>query len=252
MADLYPNPKKYDPGTVVYYIKKYGHSWSISFATVYDNYSDAVILKLYEFRDMRRIEGVPAKEFVTPTRWRKLPRGWNYNTELVDVSFDRDPAWETPFSIRKPETILHAIEIGALVWERENDHAQFRAEIDARRGWRIVRDYSARLGKSESGFTSIRFDQVYGSYDEAKAVVDAHEAELRRQASLTEAEWSIEQIDHELDRWAALYHIPDDTKNRYRDWILALKPIEDIEVRLCSGELQWKHWKHKNWKNIEL
>lgn len=252
MSDLPINPKKYETGTVVYYIKKYGHKWSVDFATVVEDYPSCIVLQRYETKDTRRICGVPVKEFVTPTRWMKLPKGWNYDSELVDVRFDLLPVLPNDLFFTDPQSLLTAIQAGFYVPVQDNDHAQFRAEIDAKKGWRIVRDYTDELCKHNFWITSVRYDEVYGCYDDALAAVDAHEKELRRQAALTEEEWSIEQIDHELDRWAALYGIPDDTKNQYRDWILGLEHIEDVEVRLLSGEIQWKYWKNKKWKNIEL
>lgn len=35
-------------------------------------------------------------------------------------------------------------------------------------------------------------------------------------------------------------------------WMLGMKNVEDIEIRIFGGSLQWKYWKNKKWNYIEL
>ena len=93
---------------------------------------------------------------------------------------------------------------------------------------------------------------MYVNYEDAKRVVDEHEAELKRQSELSDLEWSIEQIDKTLDLWTALYHVTDLEKQKTRDRIMSFHNLEDVEVRLRGGNIQWKYWKNCRWNNIEL
>ena len=69
---------------------------------------------------------------------------------------------------------------------------------------------------------------------------------------MTDEEWSKEQIQGVINRWAYLYDISDGEKKTYEDWIFGLDRIEDVEVRLSGGGLEWKYWKNKRWATIQL
>ena len=89
---------------------------------------------------------------------------------------------------------MKAIDDGLLVKVQENDNAVFEAEIDSHKGWRIVRDYTHVL-KHKQPYHTIRFPDVYGTYEEVKKVIDDRYAEWQRQSELSEHEWIVEQID---------------------------------------------------------
>lgn len=241
------NPKEYPIGAIVYYVKKNGHHWHVDFGTVIEHYANTICLQLYDFYDARLIEGIPVKDFVTPTRWLKLPKDWTYDTRLFKIGFD-ESKYDDILCAKKPSSIKKAIEGGLLVKVQDNDYAKFEAEIDSKKGWRIIRKYDEK----HPTCTSIRFDQVYSSWEAAYAVCEAHIAELERQKNMTDEEWSIEQIDKVLDHWAYTCVLPDDTVEKYRDWIMKLEHLEDVEVRQLGNLIQWKYWKNKRWCNIEL
>ena len=48
------------------------------------------------------------------------------------------------------------------------------------------------------------------------------------------------------------YRVSDEQKQKCRDWIMELKDIEDVEIRLSQGYIQWKYLKNKKWSTIEL
>lgn len=70
---------------------------------------------------------------------------------------------------------------------------------------------------------------------------DAYYAELERQSALSDLEWSIEQIDKTLDRWKGLSGATDKEVQNYREWLLGMKRVEDLETRISGGCLQWKY-----------
>ena len=70
-----------------------------------------------------------------------------------------------------------------------------------------------------------------------KKEADANNAEIIRIANLSDYDWSIEQIDNTLNMWQKICGATDEEKQKYRDWILKLKNIENVEVRDSCGIL---------------
>ena len=93
---------------------------------------------------------------------------------------------------------------------------------------------------------------MYFTYEEAKKEVEDNIAEFHRQANLSDYDWSVEQIDKTLNLWKRLSDSSENEVKQYRDWLLGMSNVEDIEVRLFGGNIQWKYWKNKRWMNIEL
>lgn len=247
--DVGINPKEFQIGQIVYYVNKYHVPWLVNFGTVIEHYTDCICLQLYDTCDRRIINGIPTKEFGTPTPWKKLPKGWTYNTELFKFDWNHqfdDMVRET--RIDDPTSIRNAINCGFLVKVQDRDYAHFETEIDSNKGWRIIRKYR----DYHPYYTSIRYNQVYATWQEANDIVEAHRKELERQAALTDEEWSLEHIDNTLGMWAKACSITEETVQKYRDWLLGLKNIEDVETRIYGERIQWKYWQNKRWQDIEL
>lgn len=258
-------------GSIVYYVK---HSTSVSnmyfvhWGVVIEHYSGQISLQLYDWDDTRTINGVPIKEFDTPTKWEKLPKGWTYNTKMFELSqsqkyFDQiQPLLECidldnysdlsiNLSRHPPEYLFDLIEKGLLVKMQHNDYAQIETEISKEHGWRIIRKYNS--SEHHSPYITLNIAEVYATFEEAKAVIDDMKAEWERQANLSDYEWSVEQIDKNLDMWCNWHHVDDETKLRYRRWILNLDNIEEVEIRITSfGCIEWRYAGNKRWKKIEL
>lgn len=248
-------------GNFVFWLSNYSPSGSsiylggryyLCFGEVIAHYSGQTTVQLYDYKERRIIEGVPANEFETPTRWQKLPKGWTYNTKLMHVTyepFDENKKVSLVNGTLTEEVIRKAIENGILVKVQENDYSKFGTEIDKHKGWRIIRNYD---GKYHPTYLTVQFRDLCKTAEEVKAKYDEIEKEFERQVALSDVEWSIEQIDHTLDRWAGIYNIPNDTKQIYRDYILQFDKIEDVEVRIMSGHIEWKYWDKKRWSTINL
>ena len=82
--------------------------------------------------------------------------------------------------------------------------------------------------------------------------VDENINEFHRQAALSDYDWSVEQIDKTLDMWKAFNDASDKDVKAYRDWLLGMKDVENIETRLWGKQIQWKYWKNTRWNCIEL
>lgn len=239
--------KRFNKGDIVYWCHRRGHEFSVHWGMVYEQFSDAVCIDYLSPKERRLVNGIPIDEFESETRYKKLPKGWSYDTKLFEITYDDSENYS--IDITNPTSIKEAYQKGYLVEDYKIFHGVIEAEITDK-GYRIVKKYPSGLHHISS--VSIRPDRLYTTYEEAKKEVVANVAELIRQSNLTDEEWSIEQIDKTLNRWQRVYGATDELKNQYRDWLLAMGNVEDIETRLYDGNVQWKYWKNKRWNNIEL
>ena len=246
------NPKSFPIGSVVYFLrnKKHSSEKEIYYGTVIEHYASEIAIQLYEMIDVREIDGIPVNEFDTPTEWHKLPKGWTWDITLFEVEWKMTKFQRNyEMDLRKPDDILKAINDGILVKVSENDHAMFRSEVDSKLGWRIVREYSEDW---MTDYTCEPFYQCYATWEEAQAELDEILEENQRQASLTDYEWSVEQMDEKLNRWAYIYSIAPEAKKQVRDRLLALDNFEDVCLRISGGGLEWKYDRNKRWIRIEV
>jgi len=248
------NPRNYPIGSVVYFLETRDNKKYINYGIIEDHYPKTVCLQLIELIDVRTIDGIPYKDFVNnhiPSRWKKLPKGWSYDTVLWSIDEEsvkkgREILKSIPSNyIKTPDLILDLYKKGILVNVQDNCHITLDTEIDKKEGWRIV-DRFTDLGKPEH--TSLNYWDVYGTYEEAKAAVKEYEDELYRQSKLSDFDWSYEQILHTLSQLPCT----NELKQKYRNFLLAQGNIEEIETRISGGNLQWKYWKGKRWLNINL
>lgn len=251
------NTKEFPIGSVVYFVKidRQGNRL-VEWGIVEENFPGTICLELYTLNRMRKVNGVLEKDLVTPTKWQKLPKGWSYDTKLMEIEdaeiFSESEKEEIKqLKLDNPDDILKAIKKGWLVKHSDIDHSYFETEINSKQGWRIIRKYDEYYNWVYA-WSSIDWRKAHHTYAEAQKEIDDYYAELKRQSELTDLEWSIEQIDHALDHWESSYHIEGNLKQKYRDWIMQRDNLEDIEVRSYMGDIQWKYWKNKKWRNIEL
>ncbi len=247
MHELKINPKFYPQNSVVYWVESLKNGMKyVEFGTVIDHFPGVICIQLYTVNKKLMVNGVYTDEFVTPSRWQKLPKNWTYDTPLISIGYEYP--LEPMYDIKDPATIQSNIDSGVLIKNQDFDWAKFETKIDKDNGWRVVRKYPDHVPY----YTTIDFEKVYDNYQAAKDELDAYEQELHRQSELTDEEWSIEQIDKALHRWMTMCFVPEDTVQKYRDWIMKLEHIEDVEIRMCGQNIQWKYWKNKRWNNIEL
>ena len=212
---------KFQSGDVVYWVGRRRHSpyeCYVDYGIVDEEFSDGVCVDRLHIRDNRYINDIPYKEFPSVTKWQKLPKGWTYNTELFEMEW-RNNDWAVLNTLRidNPEDIKKALELGILIY-----------------------------------LVTLQKDNAFKTYEEAQAVIDAQEAEWKRQSELTDEEWSIEQIDHDLQRWAKIYSKSSEEVQKIRDFLLGMDKVEDIETRAFGEDFQWKYWKNKKWRTIVL
>lgn len=245
---------KFQSGDVVYWVERRRRSpyeYYVDYGIVDEEFSDAVCADRLHIRDNRYINDIPYKEFPSVTKWQKLPKGWTYNTELFEMEW-RNNDWTVLNTLRidNPEDIKKALELGILVYLKDYDQTVPHSEIDKKLGWRIRKEHDNST--YIYSYVTLQKDNAFKTYEEAQAVIDAQEAEWKRQSELTDEEWSIEQIDHDLQRWAKIYSKSPEEVQKIRDFLLGMDKIEDIETRAFGEDFQWKYWKNKKWRTIVL
>lgn len=244
------NRKEIPVGSLIYYIHKTGWEWEVCFGTVEEHYTSEICIQLYDIKDTRLINGVPAQEFKTPTRWEKLPKGWSYNTKLVDFGRANLPPIAKKLNLNKSDDILTAIKEGIFVKVQNKDYWKFEVDIDSHKGWRIIRRYPS--DEHHPTHISLRPYECFRTYEEAQKIIDTHMKELERQANLTDLEWSIEQIDNNIGRFSKLCNLTQEEKERLRERIMEIDNLEDVETRISDGNFQWKYWKRKRWMTVDF
>ena len=244
--------KRFKNGDIVYWCHSEGNGrYKVKSGMVDEQFSDAVVIDYLVPRERRLVNGIPIDEFESQTKYKKLPKGWTYNTSLFEITYSDLTEEETlyKFCIEKPETIKQAYELGYLVKDCTVFHGVIEEEI-TKEGYRIVKNHP--MWRHHIDHVSIRPDKVYFTYEEAKNEVDKNVKEFERQLSLTDYEWSVEHICKNLDIFKAIHGLPERDIDSYREFILGMDNVENIKTRIYQGQIQWKYEDNKRWNYIEI
>lgn len=261
------NNRRFKKGDLVYFINRGGlftPYYYVDWGIVEDVYAGTYGLKLYELRDVRAIDGIPIKDYnFNSTKWRKLPKGWTYNTRLyseTEILTDEEREWrdEKVFKNGLPATIwaFEGIENGWLVTPSSQDkRAHIEAEVTSQ-GFRIVSKHPMYEPSSDNtiihracDYVSIPFHQVYASYSEANKFIIEDKARLDKIASMTDREFFEYQVCETLSK---CNKYTDEQREKIKSILFADPRFEEIEVRVQMGFLQWKYEDNKNWKGMVI
>lgn len=245
------NRKTISIGEVAYYIKNTDtpYKYTVHWGIVEEHYHYEVVLQLYEQRERRLINGIPYNDFPNVTEWKKLPKGWTYSTNLY--TFDFEPIeTDKHYYLSEPDDLKRAIADGELVKVREKQHTHIDVEIDSKKGYRLVK--KSKPYSYHQDWVSKPYMEIYATYEEAWAKIKEIEAEFKRQAELSDYDWSVEQIDKTISRAVAFSIITEDQAKTIRDRLLAMDNVEDIVIRIHNMAIQWRYEKNKRWIAIEL
>lgn len=106
-------------------------------------------------------------------------------------------------------------------------------------------------GEDSSTGETVPNSKLYRTFEEAAKERDEIITEYKRQAALTDYEWSVEQIDKVLGLWKYMTSASQEQYDNVRSRLLAMKNVEDLVVRHGISGLQWKYEKNSRWSNIE-
>lgn len=244
--------KRFEKGDIVYWCHSDGNGgYSVRNGMVDEQFSDAVVIDYLALRERRLVNGIPIDEFESQTKYKKLPKGWTYNTGLFKITYSVLTEEEVNYQIdiKNPETIKKAYELGYLVKDCTIFHGKIEVDI-TKEGYRIVKKYP--MWQHHIDRVSIRPDKVYFTYEEAKSEVDENVKEFERQLFLTDYEWSVEHICKNLDIFKAIHSLDERDIDAYREFILGMDNVENIETRIYQGQIQWKYEGRKRWNYIEI
>ena len=245
------NRKEIPIGAVVFFVKKKEPKWTIGFGTIEEHYTHEICIQLYDFMDTRFINGVPYEKFETPTHWKKIPKDFfkKENYDFFQLTVEPLPEIAKHLNPYKAEDIATAIKEGIYVKVQDRDYSHI--EVDYCRGnsgYRLVRSYFNE--PHHPYHISLPVGEVFKTYEGAQKLIDVHRAEWKRVASLTDLEWSIEQIDNTINRWAYFDNISERNKIAVRERIMNFDNLENVEVRIADGHIQWRYYGRKRWNTI--
>ena len=239
----------YKNGDIVYVLNRYKYDFRLRVrpAVVYCQYDGGTVaVDFITMKDSRIIDGISIYDYLE-SPIKKLPKEWNNYHDpktLYTLTYDKDILkYLNSYKINDKENIKNGIEKGILKVGEYPMSIQTRITKD---GYYVYVDHL--LDQPNGG--TYQVSGIYNTYDEAKAYVDSYYKELERQASLSDEEWSKEQIEKNLRRYFVWYKILDEDQNRIRNIIFSLPHIEDVETRIMSGQLQWKYEKNKRWNTV--
>lgn len=242
----------FEPDTIVYWCHNNGGGrYDVCYGIVREQWFEKVMVDFLAPRERRRINGVPVKEFEGDKERKKLPKGWGCNTKLYEITYDELSSEEKEFclDICNPDSIKEAYSKGYLVKKSEIYQGGFNDDI-TKDGYKVVKTW---LGvKYAPDDVTIEPYRLYFNYEDAKKEVDDNIAEFERQANLSDYDWSVEQIDKTLARWVYVRCKTMDEVERYRDYLLSQKDVENIVIRDWCGDIQWKYDHNRKWNNIDL
>ena len=87
--------------------------------------------------------------------------------------------------------------------------------------------------------------------DEAQEALNAYKAEQTRRANLSDREYALEDVHKTVNRHKNIYHESDEYYEKVLDFFEnRCDNVEDVEVRIYGGVIQWKYYNKKKWNNI--
>lgn len=236
--------KHYTHGDIVYVLDRVPFSGDlrIHVCMVDEEFSDRIALDFISLRDNRMVNGISIYDF-QPTRRKKLPKDWIYKA-LYDLTYDNELENAlNSITVDDKEAIKKGIADGVLVVN--TPRLSIQTDID-KDGYSV---FVTRVSRDRTSGMYYRHE-IYDTYEEALNAKKANMDELKRQSELTDEEWAKEQIEHTISRYVKLYDISGKDTERIKDIIYGLDKIEDVEVRIADGFIQWKYYNKKRWHTV--
>lgn len=165
--------KRFNHGDIVYFVENKGREPSVEFGMVDEQFSDKVCIDYLVPKENRLVNGIKIDDFKNWEKPKKLPKGWTWNTRLFEVTYEEYPK-EVDNEVSKillnnkienPKDVKILYEKGYFVKKSTIFSGYIDTEIN-KDGYRVVKKH--RPYKMVCNGTSIRSDEVYYTYEEAK------------------------------------------------------------------------------------
>ena len=204
-----------------------------------------------QFADHRYIDGVPIQDFHSEQEWRKLPKGWTYDTKLFIVE-SIVPEWEQKrrkeLSWADPEDVKAGRREGVVVLKKDVFHGEIRAEVDRNKGFRVLKQYphwALNYGNRDRDYERVPLKELFRTYEQAAERLKQIRSNAAKESAMTDDEWSWEEIKKELAVVDGLY------AEECLEFLRALPDIWDVEVRRRNGTIYWRRYeKRTEWEKI--
>lgn len=234
-------------GQFVYILRRHGLTFIEQFAIIDTicKHCGITVNPLY-FNTTRTIDGVNVKDMHFPTPWQKIPKKFNFTEERLFEEKRSYPKEKENLGTT-PEDIKEAYECGLLVKAYDYDNSRYEAEIDKINGWRIVR----KTGDYIPYTLNLPRNRIYASLQDARHAREIYKAEIKRQADMTDEEWSAEKIERTLEIWKNCNKVTDELYRQTKDFLMSL-PLAEIEVRIERERVQYRKIKNVRWIDIEF
>lgn len=223
------------------------NEYTVQYGLLREICPDVIVVERLDIDWRREIDGTPIEDFVTPSEWRKLPKGWSWNTRLFTIANGLIPEQLNEYIVTRPEDVLRAYHDGVLKRVADIDYSKFSTEI-TKQGWRIVRDiYQTEYHPMSA---TLSWHEAYDNGKDAYAEANRLNKELAQTADMTDHEFNVFDMDNMLN--SVPWHAPE-IREQYREFLLSLSDFDDLEFRYSTTEgIQWKHWKKRKWNSIQL
>lgn len=246
-------------GQIVFFLERHNtqpHNFYIGYGVV-DFYSctDVCVdwLGLKDNRIVVTLDGkrTPFAEFKNDAEYRKLPKGWSYDTKLYDIEYDEsDKEIKNKILSLKgiDKQVRMAYDCGILVKKTLTDYEGVDATVD-KDGYKLSRKLPMWVQHRTGG--TYRYDELFATFDEAQEALDAYKAEQTRIANLSDREWVLEDVHKTVNRHKNIYHESDEYYEKVLDFFEnRCDNVEDVEVRISGGVIQWKYYNRKKWNSL--
>lgn len=184
---------------------KPGVQWWL--ADYVDEFTGNVHLVRYELRHFFLVDGVPWEKFVNDEKWKKLPKGWTYNTNLLDGRVTVNPWIDLvlekmkSMNYRSNDDLYKCIEKEWMVPASQNVY-DIEVEIKDKQ-YRIIHNPNRNgLGRYPFTVNAAKKD-VYDSYEGAMIAAEAQCAEIMLEQRMNLALDRIDTIDEIVHRMPA-------------------------------------------------
>lgn len=243
------NPKQFDIGQIVFFTNDIGNEWD--WGVIEDIYSDGYAISLYELIDYRCIGKIPVAKYDFSQTYKKLPKGWNYDTDLINLEWNRPEELANVKFDYSIESLQNVIDKGLFVRPSSQDSSGYPNVDITKDGYRIVWKHDLYsfdpTKRNRSDYVIVNWRYVYSSYGEVSDIITAYNNELKRQAELSDYDWPLEQIDKTLGH---CYFVDENGRLKIKQWLIDNTKIEDVEIRSFGGYPEWKYEKNKKWNQL--